>query len=387
MDFSASVGANIGADIGGAASAAASVVADAGAALAGAAGAAESVAGHIGGTLDGDLGGNIGGEFGGALAVGGALALGAGLGAALAGGIGGGFHLHAGVNANGSAGASLDVGGSFTGLFGARVPKASQKLVKALFVDAETPPNGWHLECLFNPYHYTVEKRNQWPPSGAQAGAAGSGGHGHSHMPGARPAASTGNSRGNLPQSHFAGGGAITIDIPELWFDTALTPNKEKTGSRDVRDYTDKLLAMMMIDPKAKDSDLLVQPPSASGQNQPQGRPHMYMFVWGNGWSWKCVVMHVTIDFTLFDPDGTPTRAKTHVTLQQVQEGTYKRQNPTSGGEDLRASRVVQPGDTLDLIAYQEYGDPTLWRTIARANRLEDPRSLRAGQRLVVPVR
>lgn len=46
---------------------------------------------------------------------------------------------------------------------------------------------------------------------------------------------------------------------------------------------------------------------------------------------------------------------------------------------------VVQSGDSLASIAQQVYGDPTLWREIARANDLREPYALRVGETLEVP--
>lgn len=46
---------------------------------------------------------------------------------------------------------------------------------------------------------------------------------------------------------------------------------------------------------------------------------------------------------------------------------------------------VVRPGETLAQIAAREYGSVDLWRTIARANNISDPRRLRAGDRIEIP--
>jgi nucleoid-associated protein YgaU len=46
---------------------------------------------------------------------------------------------------------------------------------------------------------------------------------------------------------------------------------------------------------------------------------------------------------------------------------------------------MVKPGERLDLIAHEEYGDSTLWRVIADANGLLSIRDLTVGQRLAIP--
>jgi nucleoid-associated protein YgaU len=46
---------------------------------------------------------------------------------------------------------------------------------------------------------------------------------------------------------------------------------------------------------------------------------------------------------------------------------------------------VVQSGDSLAAIAQEVYGDPTLWREIARANDLSEPYSLTVGDTLEIP--
>ena len=45
----------------------------------------------------------------------------------------------------------------------------------------------------------------------------------------------------------------------------------------------------------------------------------------------------------------------------------------------------VRDGDSLPSIAYDAYGDPTQWRTIAEANDIDDPLRLRRGSELSIP--
>ncbi len=83
---------------------------------------------------------------------------------------------------------------------------------------------------------------------------------------------------------------------------------------------------------------------------------------------------------------GLPVRARAQVNFRQAFDGDTLRegQNPTSR-TDRRKTRLVQQGERLDYIAFQEYGDAGRWRDIAEANHLDNPLDLRAGQILVIP--
>ena len=52
---------------------------------------------------------------------------------------------------------------------------------------------------------------------------------------------------------------------------------------------------------------------------------------------------------------------------------------------DHTKRRTVKMGETLALIAHEEYDDPAEWRRIADANGIEDPLNLTPGTRLLVP--
>jgi len=46
---------------------------------------------------------------------------------------------------------------------------------------------------------------------------------------------------------------------------------------------------------------------------------------------------------------------------------------------------TVKDGDSLPSIAYQAYGDATVWRAIAEANDIENPLHIRRGRSLSLP--
>ena len=217
------------------------------------------------------------------------------------------------------------------------------QLTKAFIYNEETKTQ---IPCLFNPPDYSFTKSNTWsvtPVTGS-----------------------------NVPTPQFGGGGNLKMTF-ELFFDTYVGAESSMV---DVRTYTEPLLKLMKIDSSTVNAD----------PNAKKGRPPICSFHWGNYWSFKGVVESITLKFTLFTSSGKPVRATASMGMLQVQDdGTYPAQNPTSGGEGVRASHTVEWGETLDLIAYREYGNATKWRPIALANDLDDPRALRPGQRLVVP--
>lgn len=114
--------------------------------------------------------------------------------------------------------------------------------------------------------------------------------------------------------------------------------------------------------------------------------PPWVQFQWGGITSFVGYVSSVQARYTLFTPAGLPVRAVVSVTLQEF-PSTPPRQNPTSGTLVPHREHVVVAGDTLQGIAYREYGDAARWRDIAAANGVDDPARLPPGLRLLLPLR
>lgn len=117
-----------------------------------------------------------------------------------------------------------------------------------------------------------------------------------------------------------------------------------------------------------------------------QPSPPWVRLEWGRGRSmaFSACVTSVHANYTLFGGDGAPRRATCSVTLEEI-GGTTPRQNPTSGSPDVQIVHRVQAGDSLASVAWQQYGDATRWRVIAKANGVADPERLPAGTVLIVP--
>mgnify|MGYP001460998596 CR=1 FL=1 len=100
--------------------------------------------------------------------------------------------------------------------------------------------------------------------------------------------------------------------------------------------------------------------------------------------SFDGVLTSLSVTYTLFDVDGTPLRATCALTIEEASVDPPG-QNPTSGARTARSTHTVVAGDSLPLLAWWEYGDPTAWRVIAEANDIDDPMALVPGTTLVVP--
>jgi hypothetical protein len=213
-------------------------------------------------------------------------------------------------------------------------------LTKAQLYNADT--GAMVVECHFNPDEVTISKSNTWEPE---------------------------NSSGtNLPDVHFKGEGARSLNLT-LVFDSY-------ERRMDVRESTNKVLGLM-------------DAPEDRSQNSQHARPPHVMFRWGTFETFPAVITQLSQKFSLFLETGVPVRATLSLTLQEVPQQAIRNQtagqNPTSRAAGARRIRTVQPGDTIDVIAAAELGEPNAWRRLAEANGLDDPRRLRAGRALLIP--
>jgi hypothetical protein len=179
-------------------------------------------------------------------------------------------------------------------------------------------------------------------------------------------------------EPQFQGMDSETISFT-LMFDSTLNPGKPATSPMDkpqpVTKWTSKLVA-------------LVRPAAVAGTNKNTNdeRPPWVRFQWGDFVSFKAVVTSLDITFKLFNESGVPLRAECAITLQKFEDDkNWPKQNPTSGTPAPEGSHLMQPGETLDRVAAVELADPTAWRSIAQANGIRDPFTLRPGVQVNIP--
>ena len=165
----------------------------------------------------------------------------------------------------------------------------------------------------------------------------------------------------------FLSGENTTLDLT-LVFDTYDPPslkNGGKEGGTDVTKRTKELARLVAIDGK------LHRPPTVT-------------FNWGT-LIFEGIVTKVEESYTMFLSSGKPVRAKVKLTFQSlfdVKEG--KRKEPFESPDRTKV-RTIREADQLWHYAWEEYGDPKLWKVIARENEIENPLDILPGQEIKLP--
>jgi nucleoid-associated protein YgaU len=192
---------------------------------------------------------------------------------------------------------------------------------------------GKPAKVLFNPAEYSLQKGNQFA---------------NTPLPGL-----------SNPIASFVNGDADVLTL-DLFFDTYTD-----RGSSDVREETGKISVLLDIDPQ------LHAPPPVR-------------FVWGP-LRFKAVIERLTQRFTMFREDGVPVRATLNVTFREYKTIDDQLNPKPNESSDWTKRRVLAENDRLCLIAGIEYEDPAVWRVIAEANDIDNPRLLEPGVEIVLP--
>lgn len=213
---------------------------------------------------------------------------------------------------------------------------ARGQLEKATITILNGKREGESIECAFNPSEYRLAKQVNY----GRLRATGSG----------------------ASVAQFVDGEAETLSM-ELLFDTT----DREQGQADVREqYTDHIDALLSVDGELH-------------------APPVCRFVWGEGIDFTAMLEHAEKRFTKFRPSGVPVRARVTVCFREYKTADYHKSEVAPESTDKTKRWTVTEGDTLWLVADQEYGDTSHWRTIAEHNDLTDPRSLQAGETLELP--
>lgn len=204
-------------------------------------------------------------------------------------------------------------------------------LTKATIIVEGAGAAARNIEVLFNPNEYVIETSNQFS---------------WEKVPGL-----------SAPIAQFISGEAPTLSM-DLFFDTS-------ESKEDVRNRTLQVSGLLNVD-----SDLHAPP--------------ICRFVWGS-LDFKGIVEKVTQKFTMFLSSGIPVRATLSVTFRAWQSIEDQLQSIPRQSSDRTKQKMLRQGDQLWMMAAQEYEDPGLWREIARANGIDNPRTLTTGKPITIP--
>ncbi|MCI3920981.1 LysM peptidoglycan-binding domain-containing protein [Paenibacillus sp. TRM 82003] len=186
------------------------------------------------------------------------------------------------------------------------------------------------INVLFNPSEYSIEESNNYN---------------WKKIPGL-----------NQQLAVFVSGTVPTLTM-DLFFDTSET-------WEDVREHTTKITSLLDIVEK-------------------EGVPPLCTFAWGS-LKFEGIIEKVSQKFTMFLDSGIPVRATLNVTFKRT-FGVAEKQNNAGRSSNRTKQKTVKQGDAIWRIASDEFGDPSKWRDIAKANNLDDPKRLESGSTLKIP--
>jgi hypothetical protein len=112
--------------------------------------------------------------------------------------------------------------------------------------------------------------------------------------------------------------------------------------------------------------------------------PNYLMLIWGK-FSFKCRLTKLDIEYTLFDSNGAPLRAKLTPNFQQYLSPDDIAKLSGKNSPDMTHVRQVMIGDTLPLMCQRIYGDSRYYLMVANHNGLTSFRELQPGQSIVFP--
>jgi nucleoid-associated protein YgaU len=217
---------------------------------------------------------------------------------------------------------------------------------------------GGTVEALFNPSEVSVSGAVSWDQE-----------HPASH----------GGANAAAMELEFRSVEAQTLSI-ELFFDTyesraatsftgavlSLLPTVvSQRQATDVRRHTEQVAELAKVD-------------------RGLHRPPVCRLRWGAFDLFTGVLTSLDQRFTLFLEDGTPVRATLSCSFLGITPAWQRRKGELQSS-DVAKTRLVRRNDTLHSIAAEEYRDPALWRHIARANGIVNPRDLQPGTVLTIP--
>jgi hypothetical protein len=228
--------------------------------------------------------------------------------------------------------------------------KITPMLLKEKRLERQTP-----IQVLFNPESYTINKSVSWNPLGT------------TQEKGKKNVTS---SQFNAPIVEFDGGGSRDLTL-KLFFDVTvpLLRNGRPVVIEDVRLLSDQIVALTRIH-----------------ENQSKPAPPVCEISWGKAlkssdFPFIGVITSLNQEFTQFSRKGKPVRAMLTATFLEFFDPEVDLRKP----KPALTTKVTHGGVSLGSMAADVFHNPKHWRIIAEANKIDNPRRLEVGKRLIIP--
>jgi hypothetical protein len=114
-------------------------------------------------------------------------------------------------------------------------------------------------------------------------------------------------------------------------------------------------------------------------------RPRFLVVMWGSEVNFKCVLSNLDLNYTLFEPDGSPLRVKVSATFLAHKSREQLLAESKASSPDLTHFRKVKQGDRLDLLTNSIYNNPKYFMQIGKVNGLTTLRQVIPGTNLYFP--
>ena len=122
----------------------------------------------------------------------------------------------------------------------------------------------------------------------------------------------------------------------------------------------------------------------ATGFNGETHHPNYLVVVWGT-FIRTAVLQNMSVNYTLFRPDGTPLRAEVQLSFRKHVPKLLSLLESRLSSPDLTQRRIFRKGDRLDLLCYRHYNDHRYHIAVAEANSLTSFRFAEPGNEIVLP--
>ena len=99
----------------------------------------------------------------------------------------------------------------------------------------------------------------------------------------------------------------------------------------------------------------------------------------------KCVLKSLDINYTLFDPDSTPLRAKISCSFDAVESPEMDAKKKDKQSPDITHKRIMQEGDTLIVMSNYVYNSDLYYMDVAEKNNLNNFRRIKQGTAIYFP--